>query len=157
MTDHLGARVSLLLDGQLPQSEAEAAWLHVHACAQCQDLVTYEGWLKSQLAGYASAPPVLDEQFVGSLASAPARTGFQGPRARGLAVLGGGAVGAVVAGFMALGVGSVGNELRPPAGSIGTPVARVSATALARTGTTSALPLGTHRVSAGVPGVRLVP
>ncbi len=48
---HLGARVSALLDGQLPQAEADEAWAHVYACHACRDLVEREGWVKTRLAG----------------------------------------------------------------------------------------------------------
>ena len=59
MIGHLGDRVSALLDGQLPPTEEERAWAHVHSCHLCRDLVEREGWVKTRLAGLsfdAAAP-----------------------------------------------------------------------------------------------------
>ncbi|MCL8025694.1 hypothetical protein [Nocardioides bruguierae] len=50
---HLGNRASALLDGQLPEAEAERWWTHVHGCHACRDLVEREGWVKDRLSGLA--------------------------------------------------------------------------------------------------------
>ncbi|MBS44265.1 MAG: hypothetical protein CMH83_14100 [Nocardioides sp.] len=120
MSGHLGARVSALLDGQLPAEEAERAWEHVHACHACRDLVEREGWVKTRLAqtlGGSSAPSGLKGQLLGmppgdALADPYADpyagpfAGIERPRSRravGFAALGGGAAGAAVMGVLALG------------------------------------------------------
>lgn len=56
--NHLGARTSALLDGQLPAAEEERAWAHVHECCACRRLVEREGWLKRRLAGLSVDPGV---------------------------------------------------------------------------------------------------
>ncbi|MGH3350284.1 MAG: hypothetical protein ACRDPS_06410 [Nocardioides sp.] len=56
--NHLGARTSALLDGQLPAAEEERAWAHVHGCCACRRQVEREGWLKSRLAGLGVDPGV---------------------------------------------------------------------------------------------------
>jgi len=56
--NHLGARTSALLDGQLPAAEEERAWAHVHQCCACRRLVEREGWLKRRLAGLSVDPGV---------------------------------------------------------------------------------------------------
>lgn len=50
MIGHVGARVSALVDGQLPAAEADRLWSHVHVCGLCQAAVEREGWVKTQLA-----------------------------------------------------------------------------------------------------------
>ena len=111
---HLGERVSALLDGQLSPAEEERAWVHVHACHQCRDLVEREGWIKTRLAGLsfdtACAPSSLKGSLLSSmsagippgdvyLASEPDPR----PRRVSLVALGGGAAGAAVMGVLALG------------------------------------------------------
>ena len=122
MIGHLGARVSALLDGQLPAAEAERLWAHVHACHACRDLVEREGWIKTRLAGLSGAAPA-PEHLKGSLLGpgalgAPA-VAHHDPgalrRHTGLAVLGGGAVGVAVIGVVALGLAGPGRPRRPPA------------------------------------------
>lgn len=56
--NHLGARTSALLDGQLDAAEEERAWAHVHECCACRRLVEREGWLKRRLAGLSVDPGV---------------------------------------------------------------------------------------------------
>lgn len=56
--NHLGARTSALLDGQLEAAEEERAWAHVHECCACRRLVEREGWLKRRLAGLSVDPGV---------------------------------------------------------------------------------------------------
>ena len=56
--NHLGARTSALLDGQLPDAEEERAWTHVHQCCACRRQVEREGWLKRRLAGLSVDPGV---------------------------------------------------------------------------------------------------
>lgn len=51
MIGHVGTKVSALIDGQLPDAEAERLWDHVHACPLCRDRVEHEGWIKTRLAG----------------------------------------------------------------------------------------------------------
>lgn len=113
---HLGARVSALLDGQLSAEESERAWLHVHGCHACRDLVEREGWVKTRLAGFAGTPatqPAVSDRLKGSLLGAvPAPSGAalaaaereHRRRQLGLAAIGGGALGAAVMGVIALGV-----------------------------------------------------
>jgi hypothetical protein len=130
---HLGPRVSALLDGQLSAAEAEKAWAHVHACHFCRDLVEREGWVKTQLAGLAygggSATPdglkglLAHGTVPGPLAPAHAM-GTPGGRSRSSAAfLGGTALGAAVAGVLALGVAQSGTpvERRPPVTSLTRP------------------------------------
>ncbi|MEU0313347.1 hypothetical protein [Nocardioides sp. NPDC006273] len=56
--NHLGARTSALLDGQLRAEEEERAWAHVHTCCACRRAVEREGWLKRRLAGLSVDPGV---------------------------------------------------------------------------------------------------
>jgi hypothetical protein len=56
--NHLGARISALLDGQLPAADEERAWAHVHECCACRRAVEREGWLKRRLAGLSVDPGV---------------------------------------------------------------------------------------------------
>jgi hypothetical protein len=112
---HLGARISALLDGQLPPDEAERAWQHVHSCHFCRDAVEREGWVKRRLAGLSydagPAPDRLKGSLLGVtpgealLAYATGRPGDDHRMRRnvGIAAIGGGAVGAAVMGVLALG------------------------------------------------------
>ncbi len=109
--NHLGARTSALLDGQLPAAEEERAWAHVHECCACRRLVEREGWLKRRLAGLSvdpgvSAPADLKGSLRGGMMAAamwPADDlgeSYSDPRSmrRSLVMVaaGGGAVGAAV-------------------------------------------------------------
>lgn len=71
MIGHLGSRVSALLDGQLSPEESERLWRHVHACGQCREEVEHQGWVKTQLAGFAlQAPaPAAPSHLAGALVS----------------------------------------------------------------------------------------
>ncbi|MDN4160254.1 zf-HC2 domain-containing protein [Nocardioides abyssi] len=121
LSGHLGAKVSALLDGQLPADEAERAWAHVHTCHACRDLVEREGWVKTRLVGLSmgdcgGAPDSLKgalrcgpAEAAGMppgdvfLAMAAEREQHRGRRTAGLVAIGGGAVGAAVMGVIALG------------------------------------------------------
>ncbi|MQW75735.1 hypothetical protein GHK92_07610 [Nocardioides sp. dk4132] len=123
MIGHLGTRVSALLDGQLPEAEAERAWAHVHQCHSCRDLVEREGWVKTRLAGLAMGQAHAPDGLKGSLRGAcagmhpDARLGVppgdaylalataasRRPRRGTVAAVGGGAVGAAVLGVLVLG------------------------------------------------------
>jgi len=126
---HLGTRVSALLDGQLPDEEAERAWAHVHACHACRDLVEREGWVKTRLAGLTFDDNAASDSLKGSLLGSPllpAGSAFplsydaRPRRQLGLVAIGGGAVGAAVMGVLALGVApaDVPSDRRPPTTSL---------------------------------------
>lgn len=115
---HLGDRVSALLDGQLSQEEADRAWLHVHGCHACRDLVEREGWIKTRLSGLSRAEDGVPADLAGllkgrletSLAAPPgdalalaAPAGRSRRASLALAALGGGAAGAAVMGLLTLG------------------------------------------------------
>lgn len=133
MIGHLGTRVSALLDGQLSPQETEEAWVHVYSCHACRDLVEREGWVKTRLAGLSCEPghdTAVPTGLKGSLLcvppgdrflAAPRGTGLR--RGVGIAVLGGGAIGAAMVGVLALGVSpsSPPTDRRPPATRIDTP------------------------------------
>lgn len=131
MMGHLGARVSALLDGQLPPAEAEEAWRHVYGCNTCRDLVEREGWVKSRLAGLAQDPGCdapAPHTLKGSLLNLTPGEAFlaadcaRPSRRLGLgAAVGGGAVGAALLGVVALGLapGSGSSDIRPPSTRIG--------------------------------------
>ncbi|KAA1418719.1 hypothetical protein F0U44_09495 [Nocardioides humilatus] len=133
MIGHLGARVSALLDGQLSAAEAEEAWNHVYACHACRDLVEREGWVKTRLAGLSCGDGSASSDLKGSLLSLTpgerilAEASHGGSTIRrgvGVAVLGGGALGAAMVGVLALGLGSGTPPVnRPPASRIETPAA----------------------------------
>lgn len=134
MIGHLGARVSALLDGQLSPADAEEAWAHVYACHACRDLVEREGWVKTRLAGLSSGDGAASADLKGSLLSltpgerilADARGRSSVRRNIGVAVLGGGALGAAMVGVLALGFApgqAPANDRRPPASRVETPAA----------------------------------
>ena len=129
---HLGARVSALLDGQLSQAEADEAWAHVYACHACRDLVEREGWVKTRLAGLSGGVGPASPDLKGSLLNltpgerflvdTPRSGGIR--RGVGMAVLGGGALGAAMVGVLALGFSpgtAPANDRRPPASRVETP------------------------------------
>ena len=140
---HLGARVSLLLDGQLPPAEAEKAWEHVHACHACRDLVEREGWIKTSLAGLSFGETTAPDHLKGSLLGGPPSrsadvfhphghphvhrhvSSYDHPVRRnvGLVAMGGGAVGAAFLGVLALGVAPADApaDRRPPTTSLTRP------------------------------------
>ena len=104
MIGHLGERVSALLDGQLSPAEAEKAWAHVHACHFCRDLVEREGWIKTRLAGLSAAPDTHARLAEGRRwrtarsYGAPSAPPVHGRSRSNVALLGGTALGAAVAG-----------------------------------------------------------
>jgi hypothetical protein len=129
---HLGARVSALLDGQLSQSEADEAWAHVYACHACRDLVEREGWVKTRLAGLSGGVGSASPDLKGSLLSltpgerflVEARRSGGARRGVGMAVLGGGALGAAMVGVLALGFApgsGPASDRRPPVSRVETP------------------------------------
>ena len=134
MIGHLGARVSALLDGQLSQAESEEAWAHVYACHACRDVVEREGWVKTRLAGLSGGVGSASPDLKGSLLSlTPGERFLMEARNRGgvrrgigVAVLGGGALGAAMVGVLALGFApgsQPSNDRRPPASKVETPAA----------------------------------
>ncbi|WP_344302876.1 zf-HC2 domain-containing protein [Nocardioides bigeumensis] len=159
MIGHLGPRVSALLDGQLSAEEAEKAWAHVHACHACRDLVEREGWVKTQLAGLsAHRTGETPDRLKGALAhgsflgAPPLRTAAPGRGRSGVAFLGGTALGAAVAGVLALGVaqGGAPADRRPPVTSLN---ARPSSSPAV----TADLRLATRHATGGIAGVKIVP
>ncbi len=141
MIGHLGARVSALLDGQLPHAEAEDAWAHVYSCHTCRDLVEREGWIKSQLAvaARAGADDSTPDHLKGVLrdltpgerfaldprASAIALPGRAGGGRRTVAIVGSGAAGAAMLGVLAFGLVPVSTQTgdrRPPPSGVTVPV-----------------------------------
>ena len=106
---HLGHRVSALLDGQLGEAESEKAWAHLASCRACQQDVERESWIKRRVAGlsydaFSAAPSSLKGELLGApgLGCAIPLPREQ-RRAVGLALVGGGALGAAVMGFVAFG------------------------------------------------------
>lgn len=100
-TQHLGTRVSALLDGQLSASDADCAWSHVAGCAECREAVQREAWIKQRMAGLSSlttAPMSLK----GDLLRPEHCQRREHRRALSFAAVGGGAVGAAMMGFIAL-------------------------------------------------------
>ena len=132
MIGHLGARVSALLDGQLSPQETEEAWAHVYTCHACRDLVEREGWVKTRLAGLSGGAGAASPDLKGSLLNltpgeqflVDARRSGGVRRGVGMAVLGGGALGAAMVGVLALGFSpgsNPANDRRPPASRVETP------------------------------------
>lgn len=107
---HLGTRVSALLDGQLGEAESAKAWAHLAGCRTCQQEVERESWIKRRVAGlsYDAFSAEAPSSLKGELLGAPRLgCGLPAPqeqrRAIGLALVGGGALGAAVMGFVAFG------------------------------------------------------
>ena len=99
---HLGTRVSALLDGQLSAAEADCAWAHVAACTMCQEAVQRETWIKQRMAGLSSlttAPSSLKGDLMRPEHCVARR---EHRRVISFAAVGGGAVGAAMMGFIAL-------------------------------------------------------
>lgn len=147
MRGHLGARISALLDGQLPPEEAERAWEHVHTCHFCRDAVEREGWVKARLAGLSydagPAPDRLKGSLLGVtpgdalLAYASGRQSDEHRMRRnvGIAAIGGGAVGAAVMGVLALGAAPADAptiERRAPVTQVTTPTQPPASTPIHR-------------------------
>jgi len=101
---HLGNRVSALLDGQLDAASSEKAWEHLAGCRSCQEEVERESWIKRRVAGlsydaFTAAPSALKGELLGAPTCVlPLR---EQRRMVGLALVGGGALGAAVMGFVA--------------------------------------------------------
>ena len=73
---HVGSRVSALVDGQLPEAEAERVWSHVMVCPACRRLVEQEGWTKTRVRGtgqICDATPSVPNTLLGSLYAVEAR------------------------------------------------------------------------------------
>ena len=101
-TQHLGTRVSALLDGQLSAADADCAWAHVAGCVECRDAVQREAWIKQRMAGLSSlttAPMSLKGDLLRPEHCSQRR---EHRRALSFAAVGGGAVGAAMMGFIAL-------------------------------------------------------
>jgi len=99
---HLGTRVSSLLDGQLSAAEADCAWAHVAACSACREAVQRETWIKQRMAGLSAlttAPSSLKGDLLRPEHCSQHR---EHRRVISLAAVGGGAVGAAMMGFIAL-------------------------------------------------------
>jgi hypothetical protein len=157
---HLGTRVSALLDGQLSPEETEGGWVHVHVCHACRDLVEREGWVKTQLAGLSGAGCTPD-RLKGALAHgsflrppplATTSLGHHGRSRGGVAFLGGTALGAAVAGVLALGLAQGGAPVdrRPPVTSLTRPAATP-------TSAPADLRLSTRHAQGGIAGVKIAP
>lgn len=112
---HVGARVSALIDGQLPPAESERLWSHVHQCSFCREQVEREGWVKTRLAGLALScpPPSAPRDLRGSLSCLSAYADPAAPlglhsgerrRMMAFAALGAGSIGAAMVGVIALSV-----------------------------------------------------
>ncbi|MFC6152593.1 hypothetical protein [Nocardioides yefusunii] len=126
MIGHLGAKVTVLLDGRMSSSEEERAWDHVHGCHGCRDAVEREGWVKTHLNQWGQAAPVsTSDGLRAALLAAPFPYVVQGTvrgqgvvesghgarssathaagRTRHVVALGGSALGVAVMGLVALG------------------------------------------------------
>ena len=114
---HIGSSVSALVDGQLPEADAERAWSHVLTCPSCRRLVEREGWVKRQLATMGGND--LPQGLLGSLYQLdPAQEAWaavdelerkgRGRRRTGLALAGAGSVSAAVFGIATLGGAGLG-------------------------------------------------
>ncbi|MEZ0578631.1 hypothetical protein [Nocardioides sp. MH1] len=122
--------MSALLDGQLSAAEAEEAWEHVYSCHACRDLVEREGWIKTRLAGLSCGERSASADLKGSLLNLTpgerilAEANHGGSTVRrgvGVAVLGGGALGAAMVGVLAFGLTGAPPVNRPPSSRIETP------------------------------------
>lgn len=162
---HLGSRVSALLDGQLGPEEEERAWAHVHGCHACRDLVEREGWVKTRLLGLAVEDDVPPSGLKGMLGNPDATLERwelpAQPRRYGMAVIGGGALGAAFLGVLALTAvpGSApATERRAPVTSVSTPTRTpITVPSGAVTVAPAIERVGPHDGRAGVSGVRMVP
>jgi Putative zinc-finger len=80
--NHLGARVSSLVDGQLGNSERDRALSHVAHCATCREAVEAERSVKALLAG--SSRPELSERLLANLHGLAEPGGPVSPRPRSM-------------------------------------------------------------------------
>lgn len=69
LSGHVGNRVSALVDGQLPEAEAERVWSHVVVCPPCRRLVEQEGWTKTRVRSVGQAPDACSGVPLGLLGS----------------------------------------------------------------------------------------
>ncbi|WP_109505804.1 zf-HC2 domain-containing protein [Nocardioides speluncae] len=110
--NHIGSRVTALIDGQLSAAEEERAWAHVHSCSSCRRLVEGEGWVKTRLSclGMTATEQAAPDHLKGALCGAgwpmnvPAAMPVENRSRRyaGLAALGAGSAGAAMFGVLAL-------------------------------------------------------
>lgn len=120
LSGHLGSRVSALVDGQLPDAEAERAWRHVAGCGTCRASVEREAWVKNRLSlgGVEERCP---SGLAGSLEALPYAVDWSlpldgpAPRGRrsGMALVGVGSVSVALVGLVTVGWGLDG---APPSG-----------------------------------------
>jgi hypothetical protein len=80
--NHLGARVSALVDGQLGHSERDRALAHVAHCATCREAVDAERAVKARLAG--AAPPAPSDGLLAALHGLAEPGGPVSPRPRSM-------------------------------------------------------------------------
>jgi hypothetical protein len=80
--NHLGARVSSLVDGQLASSERDRALSHLAHCPTCRAAVDAERRVKALLAG--SAGPALSDSFLARLQGLAEPGGPVSPRPRSM-------------------------------------------------------------------------
>jgi hypothetical protein len=80
--NHLGARVSALVDGQLGHSERDRALSHVAHCATCREAVDAERTVKARLSG--AAPPAPSDGLLAALHSLGEPGGPVSPRPRSM-------------------------------------------------------------------------
>ena len=76
--DHLGERLSALIDGELGAAEHERALIHLAKCESCRFEADMTRRLKRRLTGLGEPEPDMD--FMGRLMSQPS---LGGPRGRG--------------------------------------------------------------------------
>jgi hypothetical protein len=80
--NHLGNRVSSLVDGQLKQAERDRALSHVAHCATCREAVDAERTVKALLSGASLPPP--SERLLASLHGLADPGDPVGPRPRSM-------------------------------------------------------------------------
>lgn len=76
LNPHVGSRVSALVDGQLPEAEADRVWSHVMVCPACRRLVEQEGWTKTRVRCTGQAgetASAVSNTLLGSLYAVEAR------------------------------------------------------------------------------------
>ncbi|WP_017608206.1 anti-sigma factor family protein [Nocardiopsis xinjiangensis] len=76
-SEHLGERLSALVDGELGPDEHERALIHLAKCEPCRFEADMTRRLKSRLHGLGEPEPDLD--FMGRLSSLDGRSGQDGP------------------------------------------------------------------------------
>lgn len=78
--DHLGERLSALIDGELGAAEHERALIHLAKCESCRFEADMMRRLKRRLTGLGEPEPDMD--FMGRLMSQPGLGGLGGPGGR---------------------------------------------------------------------------